>query len=111
MQKADRDQILGNVQGHDRDKFQTFIYNYRAKRRAASGGQIPVPDMLEAAGDDLTPILRKAMEAVVSRDEMGPNAGDVPPDFDLRRMGSDARVRLSGFKGLRPVVLIFGSYT
>ena len=110
MQKADRDQILGNVQGHDRDKFQTFIYNYRAKRSAASGGQIPAPDMLEAAGDDLTPILRKAMEAV-ARDEMGPNTGDVRRDFDLKRMGSDARVRLLGFKCLRPVVLIFGSYT
>jgi peroxiredoxin len=43
--------------------------------------------------------------------------GDLAPDFDLERLdagqqsaGRD-RVRLSSFRGQRPVVLFFGSYT
>lgn len=48
-------------------------------------------------------------------------AGDVAPDFELKRLetqgkksapADDARtVRLSSFRGKQPVVLIFGSYT
>jgi hypothetical protein len=34
-----------------------------------------------------------------------------PPDFTLKRLGSDERVRLSSFQGKRPVALVFGSYT
>lgn len=37
--------------------------------------------------------------------------GDVAPDFDLETLDKKARVRLSSFRGSRPVVLIFGSYT
>jgi peroxiredoxin len=48
---------------------------------------------------------------VVARDEMGPHVGTVPPDFNLKRMGSEERVRLSSFKGQKAVALIFGSYT
>ncbi len=111
MLKADRDQIMENLTGEDRNQFRQFIDDYRAKRKAASGGQMPAREMLDAVGGDLTGLLRQAMEAVVLRDEMGPNVGDVPPDFDLKRMGAEDRVRLSSFKGQRPVALIFGSYT
>ncbi|MBM3726094.1 MAG: hypothetical protein FJW40_11790 [Acidobacteria bacterium] len=37
--------------------------------------------------------------------------GDPAPDFDLERLDKTSRVRLSAFRGSRPVVLIFGSYT
>jgi peroxiredoxin len=37
--------------------------------------------------------------------------GDLAPDFDLPRQGSGERVRLSQFRGGKPVVLVFGSYT
>ena len=111
MLKADRDQILENLADEDRKQFRQFIDDYRAKRKAASGSQMPAREMLDAVGGDLTGILRQAMEAVALRDEMGPNVGDVPPDFDLKRMGSEERVRLSSFKGQKPVALIFGSYT
>ncbi|MBC8281610.1 MAG: hypothetical protein H8E48_12550 [Chloroflexi bacterium] len=116
MLKADRDRILGNLHGDDRANFRRFIDDYRTKRKAASTdqkpvGQMPAREMLEAFGDDLTPDLREAMEAVVARDEMGPHVGDVPPDFNLKRMGSEERVQLSSFKGQKPVALIFGSYT
>lgn len=36
---------------------------------------------------------------------------DLAPDFDLAMSGQDTRVRLSEFRGVRPVVLVFGSYT
>ena len=45
------------------------------------------------------------------RDEMGPMAGEQPPDFELKLMGTEERVRLSSFKGNRAVGLLFGSYT
>ena len=111
MLKADRDQIMGQLQGDDRKQFRKFIDDYRTKRKVASGGQMPAREMLDAVGADLTNLLRQAMEAMVARDEMGPNVGDVPPDFNLRRVGSEDRVRLSEFKDQRPVALIFGSYT
>lgn len=111
MLKAERDRILGNLQGEDRKQFRRFIDDYRTKRKAASGGQMPAREMLDAVGADLTDILRQAMEAVVARDEMGPHVGEVPPDFNLKLTGSEERVRLSSFKGQRPVALIFGSYT
>jgi hypothetical protein len=37
--------------------------------------------------------------------------GDEAPDFDLPAYDQSSRVRLSSFGGVRPVVLVFGSYT
>ena len=37
--------------------------------------------------------------------------GDFAPDFELRRVRSKKKVRLSAFRGKKPVALIFGSYT
>ena len=111
MLKADRDQIMENLSEDDRKRFSEFIDYYRAKRKASSGGQMPAREMFEVVGDGLTDVARQAMEAVVQRDEMGPHAGDVPPDFNLKLIGSEDRVRLSSYKGQKPVALIFGSYT
>lgn len=111
MLKADRDQIMANLEDDERKQFRQFIDDYRAKRKNGSRGQTPAREMLNAVSTDLTNKLRQAMEAVTARDEMGPNVGEVPPDFNLKRMGSEERVRLSGFKDQRPVALIFGSYT
>lgn len=111
MLKADRDRIMENLQDDDRKQFRQFIDDYRVKRKAASGGQMPAREMLDDVGGGLSGILAQAMEAVVLRDEMGPHVGDVPSDFDLKLVGSDERVQLSSFKGQKPVALIFGSYT
>jgi hypothetical protein len=102
---------MENLSEDDRKRFREFIDDYWAKRKASSGGQMLAREMLEAVGAGLTDVARQAMKAVVQRDEMGPNAGDVPPDFNLKLMGSGDRVRLSSFKGQKPVALIFGSYT
>ncbi len=36
---------------------------------------------------------------------------DPAPDFDLETLDHKGRVRLSSFRGGKPVVLVFGSYT
>jgi hypothetical protein len=37
--------------------------------------------------------------------------GDMAPDFSLKVMHKETRVTLAGFRGQRPVALVFGSYT
>ena len=39
------------------------------------------------------------------------NIGDTAPDFHLRTLDKTSEVSLSSFRGSKPVVLIFGSYT
>jgi hypothetical protein len=51
-------------------------------------------------------------ETLWTRARSGPlQIGDMAPDFDLETVNKTGRVRLSAFRGVRPVVLIFGSYT
>ena len=37
--------------------------------------------------------------------------GDMAPDFELKTVDNSSLVRLSSFRGQKPVVLIFGSHT
>ena len=37
--------------------------------------------------------------------------GDAAPDFDLQTIDKQSHVRLSTYRGSKPVVLVFGSYT
>ncbi len=39
------------------------------------------------------------------------NVGDPAPDFRLETLDRKGRVQLSSFRGQKPVVLVFGSYT
>jgi hypothetical protein len=39
------------------------------------------------------------------------NIGDEAPDFSLETYDRKSRVQLSAFRGKKPVVLVFGSYT
>lgn len=39
------------------------------------------------------------------------NVGDAAPDFNLPTLDKSGSVRLSSFRGSKPVVLVFGSYT
>ena len=110
MLKAERDRVLVELEEQERQDFRQFIDQYREARRSGDG-QASARGMLEAMGAGLSDSLRQAMQVVVARDEMGPHAGDTPPDFELKRLGSDERVRLSSFKGQRPLAIVFGSYT
>ena len=44
-------------------------------------------------------------------DAQAPKAGDVAPDFYLHDVNGENPVRLSDFRGQKPVALIFGSFT
>jgi hypothetical protein len=44
-------------------------------------------------------------------DPKSPKVGDLAPDFELQDPDGNVRVRLSDFRGKRPVALVFGSYT
>lgn len=44
-------------------------------------------------------------------DALAPKIGDIAPDFELRDAKGENPIRLSDFKGGKPVALIFGSFT
>lgn len=44
-------------------------------------------------------------------DSLAPKEGDVAPDFELYDTDGKNSIRLSDFRGNKPVALIFGSYT
>jgi hypothetical protein len=111
MHKAERDHMMTRLSPAERDHFRRLIQDMRSRAKAASHHGVTARQVLASHGDTLSPQLRMALEAVVARDEMGPRAGEYPPDFSLKRLDSDARVRLSSFRGQHPVALVFGSYT
>ena len=51
------------------------------------------------------------MQFLAERETHAPAVGSEAPDFELSKLGSNERVRLSAFRGEKPVALIFGSYT
>ena len=44
-------------------------------------------------------------------DPLAPKVGDIAPEFELYDANGKNSIRLSDFKGKKPVALIFGSYT
>jgi len=47
----------------------------------------------------------------LEKDPASPKVGDLAPDFELQDPEGRVQVRLSDFRGKRPVALVFGSYT
>jgi tetratricopeptide (TPR) repeat protein len=54
---------------------------------------------------------RKAKEFGTPAPDAGPKPNDLAPDFTLAGVHSAAKVHLAAYRGSRPVVLVFGSYT
>jgi hypothetical protein len=55
---------------------------------------------------------RREARAWQKRFELGaPRIGDMAPDFELFDIHGELPVRLSSFRGHKPVALIFGSFT
>jgi peroxiredoxin len=54
---------------------------------------------------------RKFQEWQTRYDSQAPKIGDLAPDFELRDVQGANPVRLSDFRGLKPVALVFGSFT
>lgn len=46
-----------------------------------------------------------------ARDDKAPKAGEVAPAFKLATLDGKRQVSLESFRGKRPVILFFGSYT
>jgi peroxiredoxin len=44
-------------------------------------------------------------------DRKSPKVGELAPDFRLLDITGENSIRLSDFKGIKPVALIFGSFT
>ena len=53
----------------------------------------------------------KIMKRQVGLNKLAPKAGDIAPDFTLSDISGTESVTLSDFRGVKPVVLVFGSYT
>ena len=111
MQKAERDAAINRMSPEERQTYFNMMQAWRAQRLASSGDGVSVKQLYASQTGELSATLRQALESVVERDEMGPQVGELPPDFALKRVGSDDRVQLSSFRGERPVALVFGSYT
>ena len=51
------------------------------------------------------------MKFMAERETLAPAVGTEAPDSELLPLKGGERVRLSSFRGRKPVALIFGSYT
>ncbi len=112
MEKAERDRILSSMSQEESDAYRQILQENRSEAKALPGEQIARrKQVLAPRLDGLQGNVKLALTATTARDETGPKEGEFPPDFNLKRMGSEEKVRLSSFKGNRPVGLIFGSYT
>lgn len=87
MQKAERDQLMTRLSQTERNQFRRLIQDMRAHANPATSHGMTARQVLESRGDALSLPLRMALEAVVARDEMGPQVGEYPPDFTLKRRG------------------------
>ena len=111
MIKAERDQIMRSMGQEERTQYRDILREVRAEARKSSGPKTSPMKVWKSRAGQYSPQLQDVVDAVFRRDEMGPNEGEVPLDFDLKRLGSEERVRLSSFKGQRAVAMAFGSYT
>lgn len=116
MLKSQRDNAVSGLSGADRQTMRRIIGAIKETRGnspdlAAGAGRTTARQVLEGWQDELPEEVRRALEATLARDETGPRVSEFPDDFNLKRLGSEERVRLSEFRGKRPVALAFGSYT
>ena len=111
MIKAERDQIMRSMGQEERNLYRNILREVRAEARKSSAPKTTPMAVWKSRASQYSLQLQDVVDAVFRRDDMGPNEEEAPPDFDLKRLGSEERVRLSGFKGKRAVAMAFGSYT
>ncbi len=110
ISKSERDQVMSTMSQEERVDFGQVMRDIKAQAKD-SGGTKTKQELMESRKSDCSEEVQKRLDAVMRRDQMGPHEGETPPDFNLKRMGSEERVRLSSLKGKKPVALVFGSYT
>ena len=92
-------------------QYRRILRDLHQEMKAPPGQRPTLRQALGSRIDTFPPELRIPIQTFVTRCEMGPRIKEEPPDFFLKRIGSEDRVRLSSFQGKRPVALVFGSYT
>lgn len=102
---------MNSLSDQDRSAYRRILRDLQAERKATPGQRASLRELMGSRLVEAPPGIRAALEAVIARDETGPKVGEQPPDFLLKRQGSPERVRLSSFRGRRPVAMVFGSYT
>lgn len=55
--------------------------------------------------------MQSGMQLIMHRNQTAPKPGDLAPTFELLTADGKTRVGLKAFRGKKPVVLVFGSYT
>ena len=56
-------------------------------------------------------LLKGLFEGEIGSFREGPSVGRLAPDFRLKLHDGDKEVSLSDYRGKKPVVLVFGSFT
>ena len=111
MKKDERDEIHLKMSQEARDCYREIMVRLRSEMKSIPGHRTSVKELLESGKIKVPVDVHDAVEEVMERDETGPKVGDPAVDFTLKRLRSEERVRLAGFRGKRPVALLFGSYT
>jgi hypothetical protein len=73
--------------------------------------QPPWPSDPKAAGPSPLVLLKGLFTGELGSFHEGPRVGESAPDFTLRTFDGKCTIRLSEFRGKKPVVLVFGSFT
>ena len=60
---------------------------------------------------DLMQYRAKEMAIQKAHNRLAPKHGDIATDFELYDINGENPVRLSDFRGKKPVALVFGSFT
>ena len=111
MQHAQQNGPISNLSAEERAEFRGLLGELQSQRKASSIQAVQARTVLEPHMAGAPPALQTALLHLIERDEQGPAFGETAPDFSLKQLGTDKRIGLSGFRGKRPVGLIFGSYT
>ena len=94
-----------------KEEFKRVVRELREEAKAQRGGQISAREFVDIQSGKLPQEFLKGAESWIAKDEAGPAVGTVAPDFFLKRLDMEEMVRLSDYRGKRPVALIMGSYT
>ena len=91
MIKAERDEIMRSIGREERIEFENILQEVLEKAETSSAPRTTLMKLWKSRANRYSPQLQRVLEAVFLRDELGPNEGEVPPDFNLKRLGSQDR--------------------
>jgi hypothetical protein len=81
------------------------------QRRAQEVERIDPVAAADAFAGDTIRDRQAGLQLIQGRAKNAPRVGQVAPDFELKTADGKETIRLSSFRGRKPVVLIFGSHT